>query len=75
MIISNLTSGKRLPISADVPKPLAELIARCWEQEPAKRPSMLEVVAALEKMQNNIDSASLPSTGAALSFRVVSFRF
>lgn len=43
-------AGDRMPIPDSVPKPFAELITRCWAHDPEKRPSMLEVVAALEPL-------------------------
>jgi len=35
---------KRLPIPADCPTKLAQLIARCWASEPADRPSFQEII-------------------------------
>lgn len=43
-------AGERLEIPADVPKPMAALIERCWAQDATKRPSMREVVNALEPL-------------------------
>lgn len=65
LIIRNVENGKRLTIPDDVPKPLAELIARCWDQEPAKRPSMLDVVNALVPMAAQEESKSPQGSASA----------
>jgi serine/threonine protein kinase len=41
-------SGKREDIPPTVPDMLANLIRRCWHQDPSKRPSITEVVQILE---------------------------
>lgn len=51
VIIRSVEKGEREDIPADVAKPLAELIRRCWHQDPNQRPKMLAVVAALEALQ------------------------
>jgi hypothetical protein len=41
----------RPPIPGVVPEPIAALIQRCWAQEAAERPSMEEVVQALQQAE------------------------
>ena len=65
MIMHNVKSGQRLPIptEANAPKALVNLIARCWDHEPSKRPRMPEVVAELEKMLPEGTPVLLPTAG------------
>lgn len=63
-----MEGGKRLTIPADVPKPLAELIARCWDQEPSKRPAMLEVVNILAPLAAEDTAAASHSAAEGILF-------
>ncbi|AGO82793.1 Serine/threonine protein kinase [Pandoravirus dulcis] len=51
--------GTRLDIPADCPADLAKLVRRCWRKNPAKRPSMAEVLADLDAMSGSPDALSL----------------
>lgn len=50
VVMESVKAGEREDIPAAVPKPLAELIARCWAQDPGKRPTMNLVVEALQAL-------------------------
>jgi hypothetical protein len=39
--------GEREPIPARVPEPIKELIIKCWDQDPARRPSFKDILAEL----------------------------
>lgn len=41
-------TGQRPPLLEGCPKPIEELMVRCWSKEPEKRPSMNEVVQIME---------------------------
>lgn len=46
-----LENGLRPPLpekEAKCPKPLRDLLERCWDQDPAKRPSFLEIIDEME---------------------------
>ncbi|XP_037550718.1 mitogen-activated protein kinase kinase kinase 7 [Nematolebias whitei] len=36
-------SGTRPPLIRDLPEPIETLMTRCWDKEPSRRPSMMEV--------------------------------
>ncbi|XP_067123382.1 mitogen-activated protein kinase kinase kinase 7-like isoform X2 [Centruroides vittatus] len=42
--------GQRPPLIEGCPKPLEELMTRCWSKDPMKRPSMLEIEEQLEEL-------------------------
>lgn len=48
-------------------KALAELIQECWNQDPTKRPKMVDVVARLEGMQPCTPLVVSSHTGIVLS--------
>lgn len=60
-------SGERQPIPEDVPKPLAELIARCWAHEAKERPTMRRVVDELKKLPVDVAPAGSLSFSLCLS--------
>lgn len=45
-----VASGRRLPIPLNIGEGLKSLLASCWAQDPAQRPSSSEVVKILEKI-------------------------
>ena len=47
---SRVALGFRPPVSCRVPPALWELVQACWQQDPALRPSMFEVMEALHAM-------------------------
>jgi serine/threonine protein kinase len=49
----DVLEGKRPQIPPDCPEAMRKLIERCWHAKPAKRPSMKEVVEAIEKMDRS----------------------
>lgn len=49
-IRDGVRNGLRPEIPKDVPETLAKLMRACWDQDPKKRPTMSEVVAALEPL-------------------------
>ncbi|EFN50576.1 hypothetical protein CHLNCDRAFT_135467, partial [Chlorella variabilis] len=60
IIVQVTQKGYRPPIPADFPPPLADLVQRCWAEDPHARPDAETIVQAL------IDySASFSSTVAA----------
>ncbi|XP_023233213.1 mitogen-activated protein kinase kinase kinase 7-like [Centruroides sculpturatus] len=42
--------GQRPPLIEGCPKPLEELMTRCWSKDPIKRPSMSEIEEQLEEL-------------------------
>lgn len=53
-IRAGVLEGRRLPIPETAPPQVAELIAECWHQDPAKRPKMPAVVERLAKLQKPV---------------------
>ena len=50
-VINFVTSGKRLPLDAkDFPNGIAELIEKCWDQNPDARPKFSEIVPTLDNI-------------------------
>ncbi|WBR14733.1 Ser/thr kinase [Pandoravirus kuranda] len=49
-VTMDVLEGNRLDIPADCPADLAKLIRRCWRKNPDKRPSMADIVTALDAM-------------------------
>ncbi|CAM9597114.1 unnamed protein product, partial [Phaeothamnion confervicola] len=47
-IIDAVVCGARPPVGAGFPPPLATLMRRCWQPDPAARPSFREIVAMLQ---------------------------
>jgi serine/threonine protein kinase len=45
-----VTGGRRPEVAAGAPRPVVELIGRCWDAAAAARPSMADVCAALHGM-------------------------
>jgi serine/threonine protein kinase len=51
---------KRPDLPAHTPPELADLIRRCWDASPSKRPRMEEVLAALQRMRVALPPATPP---------------
>jgi len=51
-VASFVTSGKRLPIPSNIPKPIQKIITTSWSQEASQRPSFQEIVTDLEPIVN-----------------------
>ncbi|CAM9146986.1 unnamed protein product, partial [Hapterophycus canaliculatus] len=47
-IADTVAAGGRPPIGRGCPPPYADLIRRCWHQDPAKRPPFQDIVEDLE---------------------------
>jgi hypothetical protein len=45
--------GLRPDIPRVCPRPLVDIMTRCWEGDPENRPEMSEVVALLERIDTN----------------------
>eukprot|EP00741_Cyanophora_paradoxa_P016712 tig00020938_g16140.t1 len=50
-VINFTVSGQRLAVPASVAAPIRQTIEACWDQEPARRPRMPDLVRSLERMQ------------------------
>lgn len=50
VVIGVATKGLRPPIGAHVPKPFADMMKACWDEEPNVRPSFVLLTETLEKM-------------------------
>jgi hypothetical protein len=50
IVISEVKNGNREEIPTDCPKEFAELIEKCWSQNPSERPTMEMVVKGLESL-------------------------
>lgn len=50
-LVRVLTEGKRLPCPDGCPKPVYELMRRCWEQTPEKRITFTALIKELNNMQ------------------------
>jgi len=61
--------GNRPPIPPDCPPPLAELIDKCWQQNPDKRPSFLQIQEQLQIIRMGGRKASSGSDNASLGSR------
>lgn len=45
----HVIKGNRMSISDDFPQEYAELIKKCWKQDPKERPSFKEIIISLEE--------------------------
>ena len=52
--------GMRLPVPPDAPLQLLRLMARCWADEPGKRPEFGEIVAELDAVQQEVPAGPAP---------------
>ena len=52
--------GMRLPVPPDAPLQLLRLMARCWADEPGKRPEFDEIVAELDAIQQEVPAGPAP---------------
>jgi hypothetical protein len=66
VIINWIKEGKREAIPAGTPESYAAIIQRCWEKDPAKRPSAGDVATQLETLMKTMPhSGSGAGSGAA----------
>ncbi|XP_058116377.1 mitogen-activated protein kinase kinase kinase 7 [Anopheles coustani] len=49
-IMWRVHQGSRPPLIDDCPKPIEQLMIRCWAQDPINRPSMKEVVSVMNEL-------------------------
>lgn len=49
IIVAVAIVGERPAIPEDTPPKLADLISRCWREDPRQRPSVREVLQSLEE--------------------------
>ena len=49
-VISKIEVGERLPLPAEAPAPLFDLMNRCWSYDPDKRPGFHLVEATVAKL-------------------------
>lgn len=45
---ARVLAGDRLALSASIPVPFQDLMTRCFQEDPTKRPSMVDVLLALD---------------------------
>ncbi|KAJ3447919.1 serine/threonine-protein kinase tnni3k-related [Anaeramoeba flamelloides] len=54
-LISKIMDGKRDHIPQKTPKKLKELIEKCWDQDPQKRPAINEIIKSLTKFIRSLE--------------------
>ncbi|KAJ8675413.1 hypothetical protein QAD02_011199 [Eretmocerus hayati] len=59
-IIWGVYQGRRPPLLENCPKPIEDLIVRCWDKDPEKRPSMDEVVKIMSQLLEFFSGHSEP---------------
>eukprot|EP01119_Soliformovum_irregulare_P019947 TRINITY_DN6405_c2_g1_i1.p1 TRINITY_DN6405_c2_g1~~TRINITY_DN6405_c2_g1_i1.p1 ORF type:complete len:333 (-),score=122.89 TRINITY_DN6405_c2_g1_i1:20-931(-) len=52
-VVKYVESGGRLEVLANVPKEMNEMLMRCWEEDPDKRPCMRDVQIQLEALKTS----------------------
>ena len=58
-IKSFVTDGKRLEVPrSGLPKPVLQLIERCWHEDPAKRPPIDKIARALDRVHRSMREVS-----------------
>lgn len=75
-IIRYVRYGKRMTISSQIPKEVADLIADCWAHLPCSRPAFCEIVKRLRKMADTVVVSSflrLLLLSLSLAFRISSW--
>jgi serine/threonine protein kinase len=70
-LLACVMAGVRPPIPDTVPPPLARLIAACWAEDPAARPSAREVLALLATVEAELEGTPQPSAAPVAAVRVV----
>lgn len=59
-IMWSVHTGHRPPLLEGCPAPVERLITTCWDQSPARRPSMEEVVEVVEQLEQFVGEAVFP---------------
>lgn len=59
-IMWSVHTGHRPPLLEGCPAPVERLITACWDQSPARRPSMEEVVEVVEELEQFVGEAVFP---------------
>jgi hypothetical protein len=54
-VVESVQKGLRPAFKAATPQPYAQLARSCWDQDPAARPSMPQVVSALKAMIRGLE--------------------
>jgi len=54
-IAATVMSGQRLAIPEDCPSVLAQLIIRCWSQQPSDRPDASEIISILQSNMHEVE--------------------
>lgn len=60
--IGVLKSGKRLEIPKEVPAAVTEMMKKCWDVEPSKRPKPQEIRDVLKRSMRRIGTQSVTSS-------------
>ncbi|XP_010274700.1 PREDICTED: serine/threonine-protein kinase EDR1 [Nelumbo nucifera] len=58
---------RRLDIPDDMDPIVADIIQRCWQTEPKKRPTFSEIMAALKPLQKPVTSSQVPRPRAPIN--------
>lgn len=61
MLYEDALVGDSRSLAPDVPTDIADLVARCLEKEPDRRPSAAELAGALGRIADGLGMASLPA--------------
>lgn len=52
IIVAVAINGQRPKVPADFPRPLKEVVLKCWSEDPRQRPSCVELVKTFEELIN-----------------------
>jgi serine/threonine protein kinase len=53
IILGVVTQNMRPPVAKSCPKEMAQLMVRCWQTDPNKRPTLVDVIKELDNMQGS----------------------
>jgi len=60
MVMSDVRSGKRLPVPSFTPPAFADLLTQCWHHDPNSRPHFSIILSQLEAMRQDPTLKSIP---------------